>query len=149
MATQLQNATLTVTVTENITLNGEAINSSNVLSVSNINEVDKRIMTIPITEVVVMGFGTAVAAGTLIAANVKYLRIVNKDDTYTVRIRIKKAGAETFDIKLDPGKSFILGNVSESVAATAAAFSAFVVADSVCAQADTAPVDIEYFIAST
>lgn len=149
MASTIVAKTLTVTLTEDITLNGNAINSTNELSVANINEVDKRIVTIPTaSEVTVIAFSTAVAAGQFIAASVKYIRITNKDDTNFVRIRMKKNGADTFDIKLDAGKFITFGNNSESVSATAAAFSAFVTADSINAQADTASVDIEYFVAS-
>jgi hypothetical protein len=149
MATTITSQSLTATISEQITLNGQAINSENQLVITNINEIDKRIVTIPTaSEVTVIAFSTAVAAGQFIAANVKYIRITNKDDTNFVRIRVKKTGAETFDIKLDAGKSFLMGNNSESVSATAGAFSAFVTADSINAQADTASVDIEYFVAS-
>lgn len=149
MATTLTNATLTVTISESITLNGQAINSDNQLLVSDINEISKRIVSIPIAaETTVIVFAALVAAGTFIAANVKYIRITNKDNTNFCRIRVTKSGAETFDIKLEAGKSFIIGNVKESVSATAVAFSAFVDATSINAQADTDAVDLEIVVAS-
>jgi hypothetical protein len=149
MASTLTAQTLTVTISESLVLNSQPINSENQLTIASIGQVDKRIVNIPIaTEVTVLAFGTAVAAGTVIRANVKYIRITNKDATNFVRIRVKKTGAETFDIKINAGQSFILSNASESVSATAAAFSAFVDADSINAQADTAAVDIEMFVAS-
>lgn len=149
MATTLTNATLTVTISESITLNGQAINSDNQLLVSDINEISKRIVSIPIAaETTVIVFAALVAAGTFIAANVKYIRITNKDNTNFCRIRVTKSGAETFDIKLEAGKSFIMGNVKESVSATAVAFSAFVDATSINAQADTDAVDLEIVVAS-
>lgn len=149
MATTIVNSTLTVVISETITLNSQPINSENKLTIASINEVDKRIVSIPTaSEVTVLAFSTAVAAGTYIAANVKYIRITNKDDTNFVRIRVTKSSAETFDIKLEAGKSFMIGNTSESVSATAVAFSAFVTATSINAQADTAVVDIEVFVAS-
>lgn len=149
MATTLTNATLTVTISESITLNGQAINSDNQLLVSDINEISKRIVSIPIAaETTVIVFAALVAAGTFIAANVKYIRIANKGNTNFCRIRVTKSGAETFDIKLEAGKSFIMGNVKESVSATAVAFSAFVDATSINAQADTDAVDLEIVVAS-
>lgn len=149
MATTITNASLTVTVTEQIELNGQSINSENQLVISDINEVSKRIVTIGISsEVSLVLFGAAVAAGTFINSNIKYIRITNKDNTNFVRLRITKATAETFDIKLEAGKSFMLGNVKESVSATAGAFSAFVDATGINAQADTAAVDLEIFVAS-
>ena len=149
MASTISAQTLTVTISESLNLNNQPINSENQLTRASIGQVDKRIVNIPTaSEVTVVAFGTAVAAGTVIRANVKYIRITNKDATNYVRIRVKKTGAETFDVKVDAGQSFILSNASESVSATAGAFSAFVDADSINAQANTAAVDIELFVAS-
>lgn len=149
MATTITPQTLTVTISETINLNNQPINSENQLTISDINEVDKRITSVPTSsEVTLINFGSAVAAGTFIRGNVKYIRITNKDNTNFVRIRVKKTGADTFDVKLDAGKSFMIGNDKESVSASAASFSAFVDADSINAQADTATVDVEYFVAS-
>ena len=149
MATTITPANLTVTINTSIILNGQAINSENTLIIEDVAQYDKRIMSIPIaSEVTVIGFSTAVAAGTFVSGDLKYLQITNLDELNFVRIRMKKNGAATFDIKLDAGKSFILGNTKESVSATAVAFSAFVDADSVNAQADTGEVDIEYVVAS-
>lgn len=149
MATTITASTLTVTISEAITLNGQAINSENQLLISDITATDKRIVSIPTaTEVTVMAFSTAVAAGTYISANVKYIRVTNKDNTNFVRIRCQKNSSQTFDIKLQAGKTFMMGNTSESATTSAAAFSAFVTADSILAQADTAAVDIEIFVAS-
>lgn len=150
MATSITAATLTVGITEQITLNGQTINSTNELSISSINEVSKRIFTIPTaTEVELAKFSTEVGAGQFIAANTKYIRITNKDNTNFVRVRVKDTGGETFDLKLEAMKSIILGNLNESVSATAGAFAAFATADTISAQADTAAVDIEMFVATT
>ncbi len=149
MATTITSQSLVATITEQITLNGQTINSENQLTVSSINEIDKRIVSVPtVSEVTLILFSSSVAAGTYVSANVRYIRITNKDSVNFVRIRVKKNAAETFDIKLEAGKSFILGNNSESVSASAGVFSAFVSADSINAQADTAVVDVEFFIAS-
>ncbi len=149
MATTITPATLTATISETISLNGQPVNSTQTLTIPSITQIDKRIVTIPTSEVAVIGFGSAVSTGQFIAANVKYIRISNLDDTNFVRIRVKKSGADTFDIKLQAGKTFMLGNVSESVSATGASFSAFQTADTIDAQADTAAVQIEYFVATT
>lgn len=150
MASTITAQTLTVTISEAITLNDVAINSSNILSVPSINEISKRIMTVPsASEKSLLAFGTAVAAGTYIRADVKYIRITNKDSANFVRIRVTKTGADTFDTKLEPGKSFMMGNTKESVSATGVAFSAFQDIDFISGQADTADVDVEIFIAST
>ena len=149
MASTIVSSTLTVTISEQINLNNQPIDSKNELSIPDINEVATRIMTVPTSsEVTIIGFSTSVAAGTFISGDVKYIRITNKDTVNYARIRIKKNGADTFDTRLDAGKFFVMGNTKESVSASAVAFSTFVDADSINAQAYTAPVDIEIYVAS-
>jgi len=149
MASTITAQSLTVTISEAINLNNQSINSENQLVIPSIGQIDKRIVSIPTaSEVTILNFGTTVAAGTVVRANVKYIRITNKDSTNYVRIRVKKTGADTFDVKVDAGQSFIMSNAKESVSATAGSFSAFVDADSINGQADTAAVDIEIFVAS-
>jgi hypothetical protein len=148
MASTLTASSLVVTINEQLTSNGQNFNYTNQVTLTNIKPFDPRIMTVPTSEVTVIAFGAAVAAGTFVAANVKYIRITNKDDTNFVRVRVTKGSSQTFDVKVEPGKSFIMGNVSESANTNGGAFSAFVNADNISAQADTAAVDIEYFVAS-
>ncbi len=148
MASTLVTTTLTVTISEKLTSNGQNLNYENQLVLSNIKPFDPRVMTIPITEATVIDFSTVVAAGTFISANVRYIRITNKDDTNFIRIRVTKISGQTFDIKLEAGKSFLTGNTKESANIDGGVFAAFVDADNISAQADTAPVDIEYFVAS-
>lgn len=148
MASTLALTNLTVTISEQLTSNGEIYNFTNQLTLANIKPFDPRVMTIPITAVTVVAFGTTVAAGQFIGANIKYIRVTNKDDTNFLRLRITKASGQTFDIKLEAGKSFMMGNTSESANTDGGAFSAFVTMDNISAQADTAPIDIEYFVAS-
>jgi hypothetical protein len=148
MPTTLDTTNLTVTISEQLTSNGQTLNFSNQLVLPNIKPFDPRVMTIPITEITVMQFGATPAAGQFISANVRYIRITNKDDTNFIRIRVIKSGGQTFDVKLEAGKSFIMGNTKESANTTGAAFSAFVDMDNISAQSDTSPCDIEYFVAS-
>jgi len=149
MATTLIPATLTVTISEQVILNNQPLNSENKLSIASITQVDKRIVSIPTaSEVTLVDFAAQVAAGTFISSNLKYVRVTNKDAVNYARIRVKKDGSSTFDVRLDAGKSFMMGNTDESVSATAATFATFVTMDSISAQANTAAVDVELFVAS-
>lgn len=149
MASTLTVTNLTVTINEQLSSNGQVFNYTNQVILANIKPFDPRVMTIPTSgAVTVVAFSTAVAAGTFIAANVKYIRITNKDDTNFIRVRVTVVSGQTFDVKVEAGKSFIMGNVSESANTNGGAFSAFVSADNISAQADTSSVDIEYFVAS-
>ena len=145
MASTITNATLAVTITEAVTLNGKSYGNINNLSVANVNEVDERILTIPTSEVGVVTFGSAAGAGTFVRSNVKYLRITNKDDTNFISLHITSATDDVW-LEVEAGKSFVLGNGDLE---TAGAFSAWAAITDITAIADTAAVDVEYFIALT
>lgn len=149
MASTITPQNFTATISTQITLNGKLKETENQLVIADVNEYDSRIMTIPTSsEVTVVQFASAVAAGTFISGDMKYLQIVNKDTVNYCRIRVKKNGADTFDQRLDAGKPFVVGNVKESVSATAAAFATFQDADSISMQAYGAEVAIEYVVVS-
>lgn len=93
-----------------------------------------------------MEYGSAVAAGTFVGANVKYLRITNKDDTNFISLKIEDGGSDHVFFKLEAGKSFMLHNDDIEAASP---FSAWANIGTISAIADTAAVDIEYFIALT
>lgn len=145
MASTITNASLSVAITESVTMNNKAYGNINNLTITNINEVDQRILTIPTSEVVILGYGAAVAAGTFIRANVKYLRITNKDDTNFISLHITSATDDVW-VKLEAGKSYMLHNGDVE---TASSFSAWASITAISAIADTAAVDLEYFIALT
>ena len=56
-------ANLTVTHTEDITLNGQQFGTTSIKSISGINEISKRIATITTTEVTIATFGIAAGQG--------------------------------------------------------------------------------------
>lgn len=146
MASTITNATLTVQITESVTLNGKVYGNTNTLTIPNINEVDQRIVSIPTSQVDLLAYGTAVGAGQFVRTNIKYLRITNKDDTNFVSLFIADGGSDHYWVKLEAGKSFELHN---GLVETASPFSAWANIDTIEAIADTAPVDLEYFIALT
>ena len=112
MASTISAATLTVTTTESITLNGSNMGATNTLSVASINEINQRIVTIDAGNVrTLFNFGGAVAAGEFVRANVKYLRITNKDDTNTVSINIR-GNATNCWVEVEPSGSFMLTTAS-------------------------------------
>ena len=81
MATTITAATLTVTITEEISLNGQDKGSTNTLTVTSVTEVSQRIVNVPTSEVIIIAMGTAVAAGQFDEDDVRYIRLTNKDDT--------------------------------------------------------------------
>ena len=149
MASTVTAGTLTVTIQESITLNNRDRGGSTTLSVSSIGEIANRIVSVASgSEVELIKFGAA-GRGEFVAANLKYLRLTNLDDTNFVRLRFSRTSGHTADFKLPAGKSFILTEEDISVHATAGAFSSFSAMTNINARADTAAVDVEYYVATT
>ena len=153
MATTLTAATLTVTVTESISLNGKDQGATNSFTVASINEIYKHIVTATTTATTFLKFGSAASAGTLIRADVSYLRITNLDDTNFVTVGLSDDSADTAYFKVEKGQSVIIGGSDEGpeveVKTDAAALSAFASVDSLILDADTATCDVEIFAAMT
>ena len=158
MPTTIKNATLKVTVKEEITLNGNRQDSENVKRISDINEISKRIVTITTTEAVIATFSAAVAsAGHYVAANVRYIRFTNLDDDNFITLTFRNQDNDEVAIKLDAGQSFIFngdnGNGMTAVFnatqdADAASDTAFGSLTNIQADANTGSCDLEMFIAS-
>ena len=66
MTSTLTAATMSVTLTESIELNGTNQGATNTLEIASIAEVSKRIVNIPTSEVEVVAMATAVASGTFV-----------------------------------------------------------------------------------
>ena len=114
MASTLSSATMTVRIVESIKLNGTEQGAINTRTISSINEISKRILTVPTSETVVTSFSTAVATGTFIEGDVRYVRITNKDDTNFVYLVFKNEYSNEFCIKLDSGQSYIYNGDNNS-----------------------------------
>ena len=154
MATTITASTLTVTLTEAISLNGYDQGSSNTLSISSINEVHKRILTVPTSEIEVVAMSTANSSGTFIEGDVRYMRFTNLDDTNHVTLTFKHENDDEFAIKLDKGQSFIYnGDMSGGVVDTMDGIDGTGLTVSLgdlvneTALADTAACDLEIFVA--
>ena len=151
-------ATLTSKLTESITMDSGTVNSTHTLSISSITEVTKRILTITTNESTVATFSGAVAsAGHYVAANVRYIRFTNKDDTNFITLTFRNQDNDEAAIKLDAGQSFIwnadnAGGVVDVLNATqdadAASDTALGDLTNIQADANTATCDMEMLIAS-
>jgi len=153
MSTTLTAATMTVTVTEAISLNGKDQRATNSFTIASINEVFKQIVTATTTATTFLKFGTAASAGTLIRADVSYLRITNLDDTNFVTIGLQDDSADTAYFKIEKGQSIIIGGTDEGpqveIHSSGGAFSGWSSVDSLTLAANTASCDVEIFAAMT
>ena len=151
-------ANLTVTHTEDITLNGQQFGGTTIKSFSGINEISKRIITITVTESTIATFSAAVAsAGHYIAADARYIRFTNQDGTNFITLTFRNLDNDEVAIKLDAGQSFVWNgdNVNGMTAffnatqdADAASDTAFGSLTNIQADANTGSCDLEIIIAS-
>ena len=155
MTSTLTAATLTVKIHESISLNGKDQGATTSLSLSSINEISKRIVTVTTTEATILTFSSAIGQGTYVAANVKYIRFTNLDDTNHIMLTFKDEDNTEFRVKVDKGQSFIYnGDISGGVVDTMDAIDGSGLTISlgdlvnVTADADTASCDMEIFVAS-
>tara|TARA_R110001583_G_scaffold359_6_gene3177 strand:+ start:2215 stop:2676 length:462 start_codon:yes stop_codon:yes gene_type:complete len=151
-------ANLTVTHTEDITLNGQQFGGTTIKSFSGINEISKRILTITTAECVIGTFSSAVAsAGHYTAADVRYIRFSNLDGTNFVTLTFRNQDNDEVAIKLDAGQTLVLNgdNTNGMTAifnatqdADAASSANFGSLTNIQADADTGSCNLEVIIAS-
>ena len=157
MATTISNATLTVTLTESITLNGAQQGATNTKTFADIDEISKRILTITTAESTIATFSGAVAsAGHYNDSAVRYMRFTNLDDTNHITLTFKNDDDDEVAIKLDAGNSFIwaadnaggMVDVMNAAAGDAASDTALGNLKDIQADAGASTCDLEMFIAS-
>ena len=167
MASKVTPSTMTVTISESITLNGANQGGTTSLSVSSIGEVYKRIVTVPvsgdgtITLVETTGdAATTVDAGKFIVGDMKYLRITNLNNAAGEGVKLQIARDDNSDntddecawFLLEEGKSFILNTFDAAFDAAAGDLDSPTL-DAITDiralnESGSATVDLEIFIAS-
>ena len=155
MTSTLTASTLTVTLTEAITLNGYDQGSKNIQSVGSVGEVYKRILTITTNEATIATMSGAVASsGHFNDSFVRYMRFTNLDDTNFLTLTFRNQDNDEAAIKLDAGNSFVWfadnsgGMVGVMDAKDSALSLSLSSIKSITADADTGNCDLEIFIAS-
>ena len=150
-------ATLTITLTEALTIDGRDYGGAQTIEIPSIVDVTRRLVTVTTTEAVIATFAAAVGPGAYIAADVMYMRLSNVDDTNFVTFTFRNQDNDEFAVKVDAGKSILLfGDNSNGMTAIfnatqdadAASSANFGSLTNLQADADTASVDVEMYIAS-
>ena len=162
MASTITAATLTVTVAESITLNGQDLGSVNTKSIASINEIYKRIVTCPAnSETTLAHFHSSVADGTLAPLDiedVKYIRVTNLDDTTSITLSLQSdvgeddsTADESASLLIEAGRSFIMGSPNDGIGisdANANLVTDLVDLESLVVFTGSAAIDVEIFVAS-
>jgi hypothetical protein len=121
MATTITNATITVTITETVSLNGSEQGATNSFTISAIDEVFKRIVNCAAsntTTLLTFAAANHTAAGAMVVGDAKYVRITNKDNTNAVEVAMVGA-ASLYQVTLAAGQSHILGSPDDLMLAEA------------------------------
>ena len=154
-------ATLAVTITESLTLNGKDRGSENILEISGVSEVFHRVVTCPAsvdTTVATFRSATNVADGALDVEDVKYIRVTNLDSSNPINLSLQidageddSAADESATILIEAGRSFIMGSPSDGIAvddSSATIVTALHNLESLLVDPLTNAVSVEVFIAS-
>ena len=153
MATTISNATLTVTLTEAITLNGSAQGSTNSFTISAVDEIFKRIINCAAsntTTILTFAASNHASAGAMTVGDAKYVRITNKDDTNPVELAVVGA-ATLYQVTLAAGQSHVLGSPDDLMLAeadTSPSFGTMADVASIQVNPGSNAVEMEVFVAS-
>ena len=161
-------ADLKVTIREELTLNGYDQGSKNTLTISDVDEVFKRIVTCPANnETTIARFrssvgnasGTATFDSALDVQDVKYVRLTNLDSSNSLKLSLQievgedDTGADTSaTVLVEAGKSFIMGSPEDGIGAdddASGLVTNLVDLDSLVVQPGSNAVDVEVFVASS
>ena len=114
-------ATLTVTIEEELTINGKDRGSKNTIAISSVTETFNRVLTVDNTEQTILQFqATRPAGGAFTDATMQYLRITNLAAANTVDLRIQDtANTKEYFVRIGASESFILFNDKIDADATA------------------------------
>lgn len=152
MATTITAATLTVNLSETLTLGGQNFGGTKELTISNITEAFKRIVRCinsQTTTIATFSGNAFASANAIDLEDAKYIRVTNLDDTNPVELAVVGA-ATLYQVRLDAGQSHILGAPDDLMLAEADTSPSFgTMADIASIQVNPASndVDVEIFVA--
>ena len=158
MATRLTGGTLTVTITESLTMTHATTADNRTHSqtitktFSGIDQLNKRVLNLPNTnQVKILDLGTTAASapGTFLRSAVEYIRITNLDDTNGVTVILEDTGADTAAILIDADSSLLLTDTQVEAFTDGSAFSGWSNIDEIFLKAASANTQVEIVVATT
>ncbi len=160
-------ADLKVTIREELELNGYDQGAKNTLTISDVDEVFKRIVTCPANnETTIARFrssvgnasGTATFDSALDVQDVKYVRLTNLDSSNSLTLSLQvevgedDTGADTSaSVLVEAGKSFVMGSPHDGISLSdtnANLVTDLVDLDSLVVQPGSNSVNVEVYVAS-
>ena len=117
MSTTLTPSTFRVTISEEQIVKNKTIQNDSVYSISNVTNVDRRILTIPsYTPIIIFNLnGTNPGAGTFPSSSLKYARITNLDSSWNIALTISGSTTSFTQEVLPQSSIFVISsNVTSS-----------------------------------
>jgi hypothetical protein len=152
MATTVEAASLTVTITESVSLANHTYGNNRSKQFVTQGEVDQRIMSIAASGeasfTTILALSTVDAKGQVVVANFGYFRITNLDDTNFVTLQLYISATKMYYIKLEPGESYMLMSPDADTLCEAGTPSLADITQ-INGDADTSACDIEYVIVTS
>ncbi len=118
-------ANLKVKIQEDIILENQDYGSKRTLEISSINDIYKRIVTVPSgSDATIATFQTETSTSdnAIDLENVKYIRVTNLESSHPCNLSLQVAGGEggtanmSTSILLEAGRSFIMGTTHDGIA---------------------------------
>ena len=153
-------ATLNVTITEELTLNGADRGSTNTLSVASVTQVYHRIVTCPASSdstIATFQTLTSTSDNAVDLEDAKYVRVTNLDASNPVNLSLQVSVDEdgaadaSATLLLDAGRSFVMGATHDGIVVdddSASIVTALTDLESILIDPGSNAVSVEVFIAS-
>ena len=136
-------ANFTLKITEQLTLNGDDVGSSVTQTISNINYIDNRILSIPTGSVTtIFSMDSVPGAGTFVTSSFQYGRITNNSTVVPIKL-IVSSSTEAMSFLIATGSSFMLSTSKITGSTTGLLFSDI---KSVKVEPSSSAASIEYYI---
>tara|TARA_Y100001938_G_C7960166_1_gene363883 strand:+ start:233 stop:706 length:474 start_codon:yes stop_codon:yes gene_type:complete len=154
-------ATLTVTHTESLVLNGKDLGSNNVFNITDVDMSYSRLMKTVASQdntLVIFRAAENIADSAISVAEAKYIRVTNLDTTNSVTLSLQISADEdgapddSTSILLAAGESFVMGTPHDAIATDstgAGVITTLVDLESIIAHSGSNTVSLEVFVAGT
>ena len=158
MATRITGGTLTVTITEALTMvhatpaDNRTHSQTITQTFTGIDNLEKRVLNLPNTnqvEVITLGATAAATPNTFKRAAVAYIRISVLDGDNGVIVGLEDTGADTVFLHVHPDSSLLLNGTQVEAFTNGSAWSAWSDVDQIFVKANSANTTIEVVVATT
>jgi len=139
-------ATFTSQIYEILSLNGDDVGSSVVNTITNVNYVYNRILSVPSGSVTTLfSFDSVPGAGTFVTSSVKYVRVTNNSTTTPIQLIISSS-TEAMSYLITTGSSYMMSSTQMTGSTSGLSFDSI---KSVKVEPSGSSASIEYYIVTT